>query len=190
LLVAYFVFDRWEGIVIDPIGALLAVLVYEAIVIGQIEEAGAQVLFVLGKTILFGSVVGLAFAWLLVFLLKKFWVPDFLHETVTLSLVVGAFLLSDTIQSESGLLATTLMGLVLDNQKLVSVKHIVEFKENLRVLIISVLFITLASMLTPSDIDVLTLGSVVFLVLLILLVRPLAVFASPVKIYFIENIFC
>lgn len=171
---------KWEGIVIDPIGALLAVLVYEAIVIGQLEEAGIQVLFALGKTIFFGSLVGIAFAWLLVFLLKKFWVPDFLHETVTLSLVVGAFLLADTIQSESGLLATTLMGLVLDNQKLVSIKHIVEFKENLRVLIISVLFITLASMLSPSDIDALTLGSVIFLVILILLIRPLAVLASTV----------
>ncbi len=169
---------KWEGIVIDPIGALLAVLVYEVIVIGELELAGAQVLFVLGKTILFGSIVGLAFAWLLVFLLKKFWVPDFLHETVTLSLVVGAFLISDTIQSESGLLATTLMGLVLDNQKLVSVKHIVEFKENLRVLIISVLFITLAAMLNPTDLESLTIGSFIFLVLIIIAIRPISVFAS------------
>lgn len=171
---------KWEGIVIDPIGALLAVLVYEVIVIGEIEQAGAQVLFVLGKTIFFGSIVGLAFAWLLVFLLKKFWVPDFLHETVTLSLVVGAFLLSDTIQSESGLLAATLMGLVLDNQKLVSVKHIVEFKENLRVLIISVLFITLSSMLNPADLNTLTVGSFALLFLLILFVRPISVFASTI----------
>ncbi len=169
---------KWEGIVIDPIGALLAVIVFEAIVIGEIENAGTQVLFVLGKTIFFGSIVGLAFAWLLVFLLKKFWVPDFLHETVTLSLVVGAFLLSDSIQSESGLLATTLMGLVLDNQKLVSVKHIVEFKENLRVLIISVLFITLAAMLDPSDLNTLTVGSFIFLGLLIFLIRPASIFAS------------
>lgn len=171
---------KWEGIVIDPIGALLAVLVYEVIVIGELEHAGAQVLFVFGKTIFFGSLVGFGFAWLLVFLLKKFWVPDFLHETVTLSLVVGAFLLSDTIQSESGLLATTLMGLVLDNQKLVSVKHIVEFKENLRVLIISVLFITLAAMLNPADIDNLTAGSFILLGLLILFIRPISVWASTI----------
>lgn len=171
---------KWEGIVIDPIGALLAVLVYEVIVIGEIEQAGAQILFVLGKTVFFGSIVGVAFAGLLVFLLKKFWVPDFLHETVTLSLVVGAFLLSDTIQSESGLLATTLMGLVLDNQKLVSVKHIVEFKENLRVLIISVLFITLSAMLNPGDIQNLTIGSFILLFLLILVIRPLSVWTSTV----------
>ena len=171
---------KWEGIVIDPIGALLALLVYEVIVIGEIEHAGAQVLFVLGKTVFIGSIVGFAFAWLLVFLLKKFWIPDFLHETVTLSLVIGAFILSDTIQSESGLIATTLMGLVLDNQKLVSIKHIVEFKENLRVLIISVLFITLSSMLNPTDLDTLTIGSFVLLFLLIFLIRPLSVFASTI----------
>lgn len=172
---------KWEGIVIDPVGALLAVLVFEAIMIGEIEQAGTQVLLALGKTIVFGSAVGLTFAWLLVFLIKKFWIPDFLHETVTLSLVVCAFLISDTLQSESGLLATTLMGLVLDNQKLVSVKHIVEFKENLRVLIISVLFITLAAMLNPEDLKNLTAGSFIFLAVLILLVRPISIFVSTLK---------
>jgi len=172
---------KWEGIVIDPVGALLAVLVFEAIMIGEIEQAGTQVLIGIGKTVLFGSAVGFTFAWLLVFLLKKFWVPDFLHETVTLSLVVCAFLISDTLQAESGLLAATLMGLVLDNQKLVSVKHIVEFKENLRVLIISVLFITLAAMLKPGDLDNLTMGSFIFLALLIVFVRPISVFVSTLK---------
>lgn len=172
---------KWEGIVIDPVGALLAVLVFEVVLIGELEQAGAQALFVLGKTIFFGSIVGLAFAWLLVYLLKKFWVPDFLHETVTLSLVVTAFLVSDLIQAESGLLAATLMGLVLDNQKLVSVKHIVEFKENLRVLIISVLFIILAAMLTPADISNLSVGSFVLLGLMIFFIRPISVWLATIK---------
>lgn len=172
---------KWEGIVIDPVGALLAVLVFEAILIGEVEQATAQVLFVLGKTIFFGTVVGLAFASFLLFLLKKFWIPDFLHETVTLTLVVTAFVVSDVIQKESGLLAATLMGLVLDNQKLVTVKHIIEFKENLRILIISVLFIILAAMLEPSDIDSLTAGSFILLGLVIFLVRPLAVFLSTLR---------
>ena len=172
---------KWEGIVIDPVGALLALLVFEAIVIGEIEQAGAQVFFVFGKTIFFGTLVGLAFAYLLLFLLKKFWVPDFLHETVTLTLVITAFVVSDLIQKESGLLAVTLMGLVLDNQKLVAIKHIIEFKENLRILIISVLFIVLAAMLEPKDINSLTIGSFVLLGLVIFLIRPAAVFVSTYK---------
>lgn len=172
---------KWEGIVIDPVGALLALLVFEAILIGEIEQASTQVLLVFGKTVLFGSLVGLAFAWLLVFLLKKFWVPDYLHQSVTLSLVVAAFVVSDMIQSESGLLAAALMGLVLDNQKLVSVKHIVEFKENLRILIISVLFIMLAAMLKPEDINNISVGSFVVLGLVIFFIRPISVWFSTLN---------
>ncbi len=172
---------KWEGIVIDPIGALLAVIVFEIILIGEIEQAGIQVLFVLTKTIFFGSVCGLAFAYMLVFMIKNYLVPDFLHGTLTLSMIIGAYLLSDSVQSESGLFAATLMGLVLDNQKLVSVKHIAEFKENLRVLIISALFITLAAMMSLTDLGSLTIGSFVLLLLLIFVIRPISVWVSTHK---------
>lgn len=172
---------KWEGIVIDPVGALLAVLVFEAIVIGEAQAAGTQVILALGKTILFGSAVGFAFAGILVYALKKFWIPDFLQETFTLTLVVAAYLCSDSLQAESGLLAATLMGLVLDNQKIVAVRHIVEFKENLRVLIISILFIVLAARLEPSDLNSLAIGSFILLGLLIFFIRPIAVFLSTIN---------
>ncbi|HMN24499.1 MAG TPA: cation:proton antiporter, partial [Ignavibacteriaceae bacterium] len=138
---------KWEGIVIDPIGALFALLVFEAILIGGFEEASITGLIVIGKTVLFGSLVGFSFAWLLIILIKRFWIPDFLQETVTLSLVVGAFVCSNFFQHESGLFATTLMGIAMANQKQVTVKRILEFKENLSVLIISFLFIILSARL-------------------------------------------
>lgn len=182
---------KWEGIVIDPIGALLAVLVFEAILVGEIQNATAMVLMSLGKTILFGGLIGLAFAWLLLFLLRKYWVPDFLQETVTLSLVIAAYLLSDLLQPESGLFSATLMGIIMANQRYVSVKHILEFKENLRILIISVLFIILSARLDPSSLDYVSVESGIFLLLLIIVARPLSVFFSTLgkKINLKEKLF-
>ncbi len=171
---------KWEGIVIDPIGALLALLVFEAILIGGFQEASMVVLVSLGKTLLFGSIVGFTFAWFLVLLLKKFWIPDFLQETVTLSLVVAAFITSDVLQAESGLLATTLMGIVMANQKFVTVKHILEFKENLSVLIISFLFIILSARLDFTVFQNLSYTSLIFLSVLVFIARPASVFLSTI----------
>lgn len=172
---------KWEGIVIDPIGALLAVLVFEGIVASGLPGATTSVLLAMGKTIVFGSVVGFVFAFLLVFFLRKYWIPDFLQESMTLSLVIGAFLVSDVLQQESGLFATTLMGIVLANQKYVSIKHIIEFKENLRVLIISILFIVLSSRLQLQVFDNISTNIWIFLVVMILVARPLAVFLSTLR---------
>lgn len=171
---------KWEGIVIDPIGALLAVLVFEAIGVSRFQEATTEILFSLGRTILFGSLTGFFFAWLLVLLIRKYWVPDFLQVTVSLSLVVAAYLSSDLIQPESGLFSATLMGIVMANQKYVSVKHILEFKENLRVLIISILFILLSARLNLSAFADLSLNISWFLAILILVGRPLSVFMSSI----------
>jgi len=172
---------KWEGIVIDPIGALFAVLVFEAILVGEFQEATTMIFLSLGKTILFGGLTGVFFAWLLVVLIRKYWVPDFLQETVTLSLVIAAYLVSDLIQPESGLFSATLMGIIMANQKYVSVKHILEFKENLRVLIISVLFIILSARLNLSSFESLSGNIFFFLAVLVFIARPLSVFLSTIR---------
>ncbi len=171
---------KWEGIVIDPIGALLALLVFEAILAGEFQQAGIQVFLSLVKTIFFGGLAGYALARLLLFLLKRYWIPDFLHESVTLSMVIAAYLLSNYFQPESGLLATTLMGLVMANQRHVTVKHILEFKENLRVLIISFLFIVLAARLDLSVFNNISMNSLLLLAVLIFIGRPAAVWLSSI----------
>lgn len=178
---------KWEGIVIDPIGALLAVLVFQAIAIGLSSDSGGslfqaapEVLISLGKTILFGFLTGFFFAWLLVLLIRKYWVPDFLQVTVSLSLVVAAYLSGELLQTGSGLFSATLMGIVMANQKYVSVKQILEFKENLRVLIISILFILLSARLNLGDFQGLSINIIWFLAILILVARPLSVFMSSI----------
>lgn len=171
---------KWEGIVIDPVGALLAVLVFEAILSGQIDQVWSVILLGILKTIFFGGIIGYLLAQLLVFLLQRFWVPDFLQETVALILVITAFVLSNVFQPESGLFAVTLMGLALDNQR-VSIQHIVAFKENLRVMIISSLFILLAARIPLSDFGQFNLNSLLFLGVLVFIARPLSVFVSTLR---------
>lgn len=170
---------KWEGIVIDPIGVILAVLVFEVIVAGGFQEAAGLVVISLLKTVLLGSAIGALGAIIVMLLMRRYWIPDFLHSVVTLMLVVAAFTASNLIQADSGLLAVTVMGIVLANQKLVSIRHIIEFKENLRVLLIASLFILLAAQLQMSDLAHISLGSlVVFLGIMLLIARPLSVALS------------
>ena len=169
---------RWEGIVIDPIGAILAVLVFQAIIASGGQVAASTIALGLVRTLLLGGATGVLGALLLVQLLKHYWIPDFLHSVVTLALVIGVFLASNYLQAESGLLAVTVMGIALANQKSVNVRHIAEFKENLGLLITSMLFIILTARLKLSELTEVGAGSVVLLLALVLVARPLAVFLS------------
>jgi NhaP-type Na+/H+ or K+/H+ antiporter len=173
----------WEGIVIDPIGAVLAVLVFEAIAgAGGGEAAAAQSLVVaVIKTIVLGSGLGLVTAGVLTLLISRYWIPDFLQSAVSLMLVVAVFTAANLLQPESGLLAVTIMGITLANQRLADVRHIVEFKENLRVLLISALFILLAARLRPADLSAVGVDGLLFVALLVVVGRPLAAFLSTVK---------
>lgn len=168
---------KWEGILNDPIGAILAVLVFEALLAGSTGEAASIVAQGVIRAVLIGSLVGLLMAGLLVVLLKRRMIPEHLQSPLTLMLVVAAFAASNVMQEESGLLAVTLAGVVLANQRMVNVTHIVEFKENLRVLLIASLFILLAARLSPGDLAYVTVGSVAFLAFLMLVVRPATILA-------------
>ena len=169
---------KWEGITIDPIGALLAVLVFEVIVSDGGSSPWAHSGVALLKTVIAGGGLGLAGAAILTMLLQRYWVPDELQNAVSLMLVVAAFATSQMIQEESGLFAATVMGIALANQKKVQIEHIVEFKEDLRVLLIGVLFILLAARLKWEDLAQLGVHSVIFVAVLIFAARPLAVWLS------------
>jgi len=172
---------KWEGIVIDPIGATLAVLVFEVIIAGGIHEAISGTIFGILKTLALGVSLGAVGAWVLAFFLKRYLLPDFLQSPVALMMVLIVFSVSNFFQPESGLLAATCLGVFLANQKSVSVKRIVEFKENLRVLLISGLFIVLASRLTLEEIIKIDFRVFIFLGILIVFVRPLAIFISTLR---------
>lgn len=172
---------KWEGIVIDPIGALLSVLVFEVIFTSGFSEATSLAFTSIVKTMFFGTLVGLLGAGLIYMLLKRYMLPDFLQNPVNLMIVLCVFAISHVLQHESGLWATTVMGIALANQKSARIHHIVEFKENLRVLLLSALFILLAARVELSSLMAnLNWNILIFLVILIFIVRPLSVFLSTI----------
>ncbi len=132
------------------------------------------------KTILIGSFLGLLGAFVLIFLMKRYWLPDFLHNPVTLMILIIIFGLANHFQEESGLLAVTLMGIFMANQKYVPIHHILEFKENLRLILIAVLFILLSARLHLSDIPFNEPSVYVFLAVLIFVIRPLVISLSTI----------
>ena len=177
---------KWEGITIDPVGAILAVLTLETLTLlnepseggAAASRAAAKVAQGLGLEIFVALGVSVAATMLLVFILRRRMVPDFLRNPVTLMVVVVAFAVANTLQHESGLLTTTLMGIALANQPYVSVQRIIEFKENLQVLLIGSLFVLLSARLELSALNYIDLNVLVFLGILVVLVRPLAVLLS------------
>ena len=171
---------KWEGIVIDPIGAIIAVLVYQVAIAGSFEAATDEILKALGLTILVGVVFALILARLVILMLKHHMIPDYLHSVFLLAVTATAFAASNAVQAESGLLTCTVLGIAVANQKSVSVKHILEFKENLRVLIISVLFIVLSGRILLPELSAALPQGLGLLALLVFIVRPLSVVISSV----------
>lgn len=170
---------KWEGILIDPIGALVAVLMYEFISVGEGAAFTKTALIEFGKILLFGSTFGFAFAHALAFIVKRKLVPHYLMNVFTLAAVLGVFVLSDAFAHESGLLAVVVMGMVLGNINLPNIKELLYFKESLSVLLISVLFILLSANMNLEDLELLYRWETLALFLVVvLIIRPLGVFIS------------
>ncbi|WP_298478352.1 sodium:proton antiporter [uncultured Maribacter sp.] len=170
---------KWEGILIDPIGALAAVLVFEFISVGEGHGYTQTALIEFGKILLFGTSFGFTFAHALTFAIKKNLIPHYLLNVASLSIVLLVFVTSDVFAHESGLLAVVVMGLVLGNINLPNLKELLYFKESLSVLLISILFILLAANINIRDLELIyNWKTVALFAVIIFIVRPLGVFLS------------
>lgn len=171
---------KWEGIVNDPIGAVLAALVFTGFFHGAGLSTAEGWLWELGATVVVGLLLGAVSAWVIVATLRRYLVPDYLQSPMVLAAVLVLFALSNYAQRESGLVTVTVLGIALANQRAVSMKHVIQFKENLSVLLISTLFIVLAANVDFSlkQLDSFGWAMAGFLALMIFAVRPAAVFAA------------
>ena len=170
---------KWEGILIDPIGALVAVLVFEFISVGAGQEYTKTALVEFGKIVLFGSTFGFTFAHALNFTINKKWIPHYLLNVVSLASVLGVFILSDTFAHESGLLAVVIMGMVLGNSQSSYLKDLLYFKESLSVLLISILFILLSANINFKDLMLIyNWETIILFTVVVFIIRPAAVLLS------------
>ena len=183
---------RWEGILIDPIGALVAVLVFEFIRVEDANSFTTTALMEFGKVMLFGFSFGFAFAHALVWLIRKNVIPHYLLNVFTLATVIGVFVLSDTFAHESGLLAVVIMGMVMGNLNLPNLKELLYFKESLSILLVSILFILLAANIQLEEmLLVFNQKAVLLFVVVVFGLRPLGVFLSSMGsgLHFREKLF-
>lgn len=177
---------KWEGILIDPIGALVAVLVYEFIYLFHSPEFGgggneftSMAIRQFFTIALEGLSLGFLMAHALKFLLKRNLVPHYLLTVFTLSFVLAVFVGSHYLVADSGLLTVVVLGMVIGNIDIPHKKEIAYFGESISILLIAVLFILLSANIDIDDLMLLRDWRVLALFLSIILVlRPIAVFLS------------
>lgn len=168
---------KWEGIIIDPIGAIAVVLVYEFIVSGGSNNP----ILLFGGIILLGLALGLAGAAFIAFVVKRHLIPEFLKNIFILAFVLFIFSLSNSIEHESGLLTVTVLGVALANWPKFPKDEILHFNESLSVLLISVLFIVLAARVELHSLLSVGFAGLVLLAFVMFVARPAAVWASSHK---------
>ena len=165
----------WEGVLVDPIGALLGVLVFHAALSagssGQLWRPGEMLL-----SILVGAAVGGLAAAVLWFLLQdtQRTVPRQAVPAV-LMMVAAALVGADLIREDAGFVATTLMGAALANQRRIDVSLMLEFHGTLVQILIGALFVLISASVSPSDVNAVLPAALALVAIMVLVIRPLAV---------------
>lgn len=169
---------KWEGIVNDPIGVLLAVLAFQYFTIAGsgMAETAAGVGLALAVMIVLGGGGG----WLTGWVYQRGLVPEHLKAPLLLVLVLFVYSASNMVQHEAGLLSVTAMGLVLGNMNLVDREDLMRFKENLTVILLSVLFIVIPSQLDRQLAYLIDLRMLFFVLAVLLVVRPLTIMLATI----------
>lgn len=173
---------KWEGILIDPLGALVAVLVFEFLLLGSSGAAFGHTLLLLVRFLVVGMVAGSIGGAFFTFLLRRRLIPDYLLNLVALALVFGIYAGSNLFAPESGLLATTAMGFIMANLRAPNIGDILTFKEDLSLLFISLLFIVLAANIElDAFLTALSWRSLMLVAVIMFIIRPLNVFVSTLN---------
>ncbi len=169
---------QWEAIVNDPIGALAAVLAFEVVLVLQTATTVPEAIVDLAIGITVATALGFAAGFGIVQAFKRGQVPEYMKVPVLFVAVLGIFALSDNVLHESGLLAVTIMGIVIANSNLPSYEELLRFKEHATVLLVSGVFILLAAGLNLDGVFALDWRAVLFVVLVICVARPATVLLS------------
>jgi CPA1 family monovalent cation:H+ antiporter len=171
---------RWEGILVDPLGAILAVLVFEFIIVTQTAATPGQLASTFALIVAGGTGVGLIAGQALGMVLRKHWLPDYLRDFAALATVILVFSLAESIAHESGLLAVTVMGVWQANMRNVDFGDILDFKESLTLVLVAALFIVLAARVDLGAVMSLGGGAVLLLLLLQFVGGPVRAFVCSI----------
>lgn len=169
---------KWEGIINDPIGALLAVLVFEYFVSAVHQPFAVDVILTLGLVLVVATALGAATGFALGWSFRHGHVPEFLKSPVMLGVILALYALVNMFQSEAGLMAVTMAGIVLANYKLRSIEELRRFKEYITIFLVSCVFIILTADMELTSLTRLDWRDAAWLALVIFGIRPLAVYLA------------
>lgn len=172
---------KWESILVDPIGVLVAVITFDVLLIGAGSASAATVAAEVALFVFVGLISGGVFAIALIVALRRHWIPEQLTSLVGLGVALLSFVIANSLVTEAGLLATTTLGIVLANDRNVSTEQILHFSESIRVVLIGVLFIVLSARIGGDQLGLIGAGAVGILAALILIARPLASLVSTFR---------
>lgn len=164
---------RWEAILIDPLGAILCLLVFEFIVAAQASDGIAQALRTVVVVATTGGLLGVTGGYLLGLAIRARKIPDYLRDYAGLAAALAIFAAAEAVREESGLLAVTIMGVWLANMRDVDLDDVLSFKESLTLVLVAGLFIVLAARLDFADLQALGWGAAIVFALVQLLGGPL-----------------
>jgi len=170
-----------EGVLIDPIGAIIAVVALEVLYSGEVTLAAglAKTGYVLGGGALMGGLGGAAIALLL---RTRRLVPEGLENVFVLSVVVGLFQISEALLPESGLATVVAAGMVVGNVGSRAMQGLLEFKEQLTVLMIALLFVLLAADVRVAEVRGLGVPALLTVATLMFAVRPVQVMLCTIGV--------
>ena len=176
-----------EGILLDAIGAIVAVVALEV----AISPSGLSLLkgiYHIISRLLVGSILGITGGVLLTLLFRiRTLIPEGLENVFILSWVFALFQISNTVSAESGIAAVTIAGMTIGNTKTYIHRELLEFEEQLTVLMIGMLFVILAADVRFTDIQALGWRGFVTVLLIMFLVRPISVFAATTRSHLSPN---
>lgn len=174
---------KWEGIIVDPFGPLLALFAYQVVKGISNELLSFQYLGNFFLSALFAAVLGLALGILVAVMVNRGLFPEYLKSPMILFFVLICFTLGEVVMHETGMLSVTVFGLVMGyTRKYVSsISNVGHFVENISVILTSTVFILLTASLTRTTIaEVFTLPILGFVVVMLFVVRPLSIWISTI----------
>ena len=171
---------KWEGIVNDPIGALLAVLVYEVLTFDASHGTSTQIAGTLILASILSTLLGFALGRFIAFLFRNGFVPEYLKPPVLLAVVLVCFEFANQLQHEAGLLSVTVMGMTIANARIASINDLRHFKESITILLVSGVFVMLTANLTWDVLAAIDLRMMAFIFVMLFVVRPITVIVSTI----------
>ncbi|WP_347553024.1 sodium:proton antiporter (plasmid) [Pseudalkalibacillus hwajinpoensis] len=170
---------KWEAIIVDPLGALLAVFSYEIIRFFVLEQVTINQLVLFFLASLFAVLLGWILGKFIAQMFEKGQIPEFLKSPIVFAVVIFCFTIPNEIMHETGLLSVTAMGITLANLNISSINDIRHFKENISVMLVSAIFIMLtASLSFETLVNVFNLKILAFVFIMLFFIRPLSIWLS------------